>query len=516
MEKLVSNGLPKIKKQHAKLLISITVGLVLISVIIFVASRTIGSDNNLITNINENQSAANINILEGAPRVEKFGRISRTINESEEVSKGDVIVTDGISRALIVFSNNSSIVIDTNSRIEIKNITTGEQPAIEIYQIKGSIFVRGETGVEENLKVIVSTDISTLEFVEARVKASISDDSYKIESRKGVLDLTTKQGTDTIGEYELEEAASLEITIAEIDKYTSEFIDENVTYTAGDDDTYWQKLIDCIDYKISDILSQGNFEKKNYLKNKLNEITTCPKDIKDENFDKLNNEKLSEAEAAAAKQAIEEKKTPPKISAIDDSGSISKDLTELDKISCTWSATGEDIKGYEYSIGTSKGATDTKTWTAITDLSVVETNLGMVYGQSYYCNVKAESPYGTSEVKSSDGVIFDDSVISSVTATASFPGPITGNVNWSEYYDLEDYLVKVYIKNSAGKYSDATAWVDSLTWHETDITPNGSDTIDWETTTDFTQASTEYDGTTLYIQVENTVTGKIYQTTKTL
>ncbi len=515
MEKLVQNGLPTIKKQHAKLLIGITVALVMIAAIIFIASRTISSSNDISPTGQNPQSAANISIVEGAPRVEKFGRISRTVNENEEISKGDVITTDGISRAIIVFSNNSTILIDTNSRVEIKNIQTGDSPEISLYQMKGSIFVRGEGSVEPGLKVLILTDFSSLELGESRANTILTDETYYIENRKGMISLKILNESETLGEYNLDENATLEINTAEIENYSNEYIEENVSFTASPEETFWYKLIDCVDYKISDILSQGNFEKKNYLKNKINQLTVCPTEIREEEFDKLNDDKLSEAEAAAAKQELEKKKNPPQITAIEDSGSISNDLTQIDKISCTWSATGESIKGYEYSVGTSQGATDMKSWTATTNLSVTVSDVGMVYGEKYYCNVKAISDYGTSQVKSSNGVAFDDSNITGVSVNTSFPGTITGDVEWDEFYDLDDYIVKIYVKNSANKYSNGTEWLDSLTWHETDIT-TGTDMIDWETTTEFTQDSTEYNGATIYIQVENTLTGKIYQTTKTI
>lgn len=83
------------------------------------------------------------------------------------------------------------------------------------------------------------------------------------------------------------------------------------------------------------------------------------------------------------------------------------DLLSSTDISGNWDSFNFDISGissYDYSIGTSPGGTDVKTWTANTTLtSATATGLSLSSGNTYYFNVRANDIAGNNSIVSSDG-----------------------------------------------------------------------------------------------------------------
>ncbi len=100
--------------------------------------------------------------------------------------------------------------------------------------------------------------------------------------------------------------------------------------------------------------------------------------------------------------------TPPTRPAVSDDGAYTASATDLH---ATWDASDPEsgIGRYEYSIGTSPGATDTANWTDVgQSKSVTRTGLALHDGQTYYINVRAYNTVGVvSEVGSSNGIIVD-------------------------------------------------------------------------------------------------------------
>ncbi|MBI4370334.1 MAG: hypothetical protein HY547_08915, partial [Elusimicrobia bacterium] len=81
------------------------------------------------------------------------------------------------------------------------------------------------------------------------------------------------------------------------------------------------------------------------------------------------------------------------------------------KLFASWSSTVDQgtITGYEYSVGTSSGATDVVSWTSVQTATYTEiTGLALVSGTTYFINVKATgSSTLVSQTGSSDGIAVD-------------------------------------------------------------------------------------------------------------
>ena len=100
--------------------------------------------------------------------------------------------------------------------------------------------------------------------------------------------------------------------------------------------------------------------------------------------------------------------TPPPAPTVTDDGAFT---SSADTLHVTWApvTSPSGIASYEYSIGTTAGQTDTKTWTnAALATEATATGLTLQQGKTYYFNVRAISSIGKAGVVgSSDGILVD-------------------------------------------------------------------------------------------------------------
>lgn len=106
--------------------------------------------------------------------------------------------------------------------------------------------------------------------------------------------------------------------------------------------------------------------------------------------------------------------------------------TSLTALSANWSGFNFNVSGiqkYEYSIGTSAGATDIKGWTnASTDVSVTASSLTLKTSEVYYFNIKAYDNAGNTVIRSSNGQLVAPSLTFSVSpASLTFDRLNAGN-----------------------------------------------------------------------------------------
>jgi len=512
--------LPKLKKKHAILIIVLAISLITLFLIIFIVSRQGGENASGTTDDNFYENSAKIFILEGAPRVEKLGKISRTIQSGEIIAKDDVIVTDDISRAIILFTSNSSILIDRNTKLKINEIQTSNASFTKISLLNGSIFSRTEEGIYQGQNYEVKISNLVISSMGTRFESSISQDG-KISNSvfKGKIKLININNNDEIiGEIEVNQNTNIEfrkdeienLNTAKLNSYVKPF-DADTIIDLKDENIFFKQLIICIDANISDILRSGNATKSAYLQNRGNDLVVCIKKVYEKILEKYNAVALEQAQNLYTTKATNQKKQPPELIKVSDQ----YNLTLEDKLTCSWSATGEEITGYEYSI-TSDSGSILINWTATTSTTITLTNIGMKYGDQYYCNVKAIGKYGTSSMKSSDGITFDNktaTIAITLDPNSGPPDAIFGKIDLGDFDNDTDLIVKVYLKNIENKYYDGTDWQDSIYWHETTKKP-GTGSFTWKTNTIFPAGI--YTGDIIYIQVTNTQTGAIIPTTFTV
>lgn len=178
--------------------------------------------------------------------------------------------------------------------------------------------------------------------------------------------------------------------------------------------------------------------------------------------------------------------TAPAFSYVRDGATQSVDVTlndgALDSLGGNWNANdgGSGIAGYEYSIGTSPGATDVKGWTAHSGTTVTASGLDLQTGVAYYVNARATDNAGNvSGTSTSTGqsvaptldfglsspeIAFD--TLSAMNSFASTPKTLTttASTNARQGYTVRQYVSQPLSNGSAtipgyaGTYSSPTLW----------------------------------------------------------
>lgn len=154
---------------------------------------------------------------------------------------------------------------------------------------------------------------------------------------------------------------------------------------------------------------------------------------------------------------------PSDVTAVTD-GTNSTSISSSPTIS--WSAATDattSIDYYEVSIGTTPGATDTKTWTNVgntTSTTITSISPNLNSGTTYYANVRAIDTAGnTGAVLSGDGWLVDATPPSSVTVTANGCTTKTFKGSWTASSDSESSID--YYEYSIGTSAGAD---DEITW----------------------------------------------------
>jgi hypothetical protein len=155
----------------------------------------------------------------------------------------------------------------------------------------------------------------------------------------------------------------------------------------------------------------------------------------------------------------------------------------LTSLSANWNITTtiSGLSGYEYSIGTTAGATDIRTWTSVgTSTSVTASSLTLMTSQAYYFNIRVTDNAGNTATISSNGQMVSPSLglsvsgstltfsamnaANSYTATSNVTLTVTTNakngyqVRASATQNLTDPASRVIGMFSGGSYAAPAAW----------------------------------------------------------
>jgi Secretion system C-terminal sorting domain len=95
---------------------------------------------------------------------------------------------------------------------------------------------------------------------------------------------------------------------------------------------------------------------------------------------------------------------------LNDSLATDIDTTYVTTLAGNWDAAQDShsaIQNYEYSIGTTAGATDIQTWNPTTNLNFTTASLSLIVNQQYFVNLRSTNGAGlVSSLLSSDGVVY--------------------------------------------------------------------------------------------------------------
>ena len=221
--------------------------------------------------------------------------------------------------------------------------------------------------------------------------------------------------------------------------------------------------------------------------------------------------------------------TAPTGGTVYDGSSNGVDITfassSLSSLSANWVSFNSDVSGlarYDYSIGTTAGATDVKAWTDnSTNTSITATGLTLQTSQMYFVNVRAVDNAGNVQsAVSSNGQLVSPSLSFAITpATTTFTNLSAGN----NYTDTKTttlttstnayngYVIRAFttdlLKSLGGTHEIANfssgSYASPATW-------SGSETGFGYTSSDTTiQGANKFNGATLYAPFSQTGPGDI-------
>lgn len=492
--------IPTIKRKHIYIIGGVTLFLLLIAGFFLISSR-INPRNSNSSETGSLGALPTALILEGGGKLSKNSDFERTIQNNEAISEGDIISNDTISRSAIIFPTNSYLVSDIDSKIKINSIKEGSTIRLEL--LEGKTFIRVIDSGEGFYGIELNYDKLKISSKDARFYTQvIKDDKIIISVVKGSIKINLED--NEIGE--VSENKIVTISLKDISSLNADNLSKATTTYTPVNDTF-EKHISCIDGAVTTIVEDTN-NKRDSVKNDYQKLTECKDKQQESIFDE--DEKKNRDEAIKKYQAEESKikKVPPEVTAIDDQG----EFTTTDELKCTWKAKGDGLKGYEYSVGTVAGSTNVADWKSTTETSVVLNNIGMQYPKKYFCNVRAIGQFGTSSVKSTNGLSFDNSTATIQLDTPNFPGRVTGRINSITVTTVANLEVTFYIKRADGKYVDAGG---NAVANQTMLSATIGGGNNWASVATF--ADDGLSGGLVYAQVKNKETGKILdQTTVTI
>ncbi len=173
-----------------------------------------------------------------------------------------------------------------------------------------------------------------------------------------------------------------------------------------------------------------------------------------------------ESSPYGASGAITVDATPPTTPVVVDDGKYTVDPT---KLHATWSSTDPQsgIVEYDYSVGTSAGATDVVGWTnAGTQTDKTITGLALAAGTQYFINVRATNGAGSvSNVGSSGGIIVDSTP--PTTPVVTDEGAYTKNTDvlsasWTSSDPETGIADYQYSIGTAAGLTDVLGWTDAM------------------------------------------------------
>jgi hypothetical protein len=397
----------------------------------------------------------------------------------------------------LIFADNTYITLDYNTVVEIKSIQQGDESSTELIIKVGTVYVR----VTDNGLYEPSFELSS-EFTKVQSNSS----RYEVlGTEAGELKLTVLNGEVTVKTFTEESESDgvlvesgKEVTVTDSDNDLQRLIKES---TQPSEDS-WVKLYSCIDSNVSQMLQEGNNEKLNFIKNQADILINCVFEVEKEKYKDEEDKRAAEAKKKFSNDTQNLSQNAPEVT------SVSATFNS-ESISCSWNTKGEDIQGYEYSIGTSAGKSDEFDWKETSSTAETINIPGLEYGSFYYCNVKALGKYGDSEVKSSEGLLYDNSSANIDSTSLTFPpGPVKGDVSFSNIDDDNDLKVEIYIQNSEGKYLDASGeWKSTQIFLSTSKSNSSNNSFSFSTNS-ISGNSNDFDGGKLYVQVVNTLTGR--------
>jgi len=332
-------------------------------------------------------------------------------SKNVDIYAGDQIRTGKNAIAYIIFTDNSSVSLDENTQIEVRDVRdTKDQYSNKIEQIFGRTWSRVENLVGQKAKYELETP-NTLAAV--RGTQFICENDFYSTTCKGIehqvsLKLLSNHAYGDeilLGENKLITHGTLE------DFSNQDYKDKIQDYTLTLN-TKWEIYTDCMNKSARNLIAEDKKKVLNYVIDNIEKLG-CGDVLSSEVTPTPTTTVLSSTTPVSSTQVpttvrttTAPTKTPVPTTVITTTTAALPTMNRvllnvlrlptggLQGLSCTFSGTG--AASYQVSLGTSSGGTDIANWTSSTSspLTFLATTYNLKYQNIYYCNVKAVNSTG--------------------------------------------------------------------------------------------------------------------------
>lgn len=468
--------------------------IIIIVLLVVLFLMVVLSKNGESVDVENDTTRAILSSIEGTPKVKKSGETSYSeAVDGTELDIGDSVKTDDSSRALILFSDNSSVSLDYNSEITLESVPDGNDTKINIIQEAGKAWHRIEKlGAEDEYNVQTPTAIAAVrgtKFI-SHVASPKLTNIHTVESSVEVFPFIDGEKLEGAT---VEAGNWVDVIQDKKAEYKEKKLEKFIARFEQAKDS-WFKFNECLDETVT-----GKIRNVKTLRKKFAAIKEFIKDMQECN-DILGliltpTPTLTETPTPSPR----EKARPAKIK------SVTLSMQGLG-LNCKWDAEGV-ISEYQYSLGSEPGEANEFTWQKTTSKSVNFTDLSANNGDVFYCNVVAKSKNGD-DLNYSSGFVYDISSgditnESNFAAGASPIGTLTISGNYSyNNMSANEVEIKFQIKKQAQYYGPNGWQADSVWFTPASITSNNFR----DTKVD------DFNSAIVFVELRNKLTGKVLDT----
>lgn len=392
-----------------------------------------------------------ISILQGTVQMSVDNMTFATIENGQKLEIGNRVRTGQDGRALIILADNSLITLDHNSEIQLRDMRVNDYGAsTKVFLYAGRIFNHVQ-------KITTGTQNYTVETNNAI--ASVRGTAFMVELISNGEQFAVSEGTILItGKKDL---SSTEVTVGQQRFVSITGVNPPQMIDLSQWATDWKNT-----YLCNMVTGQQlTLIEKKYgeLQQKYLEFNNCGNE---EYASKHNSYVSSDAEIdpnnPSAPPAVGQTPTPTPAppagsqtvpTSDTPTGPIQASVKGINisavanQIKCGWGGTNANY--FLVSVSTSPGQNNVLDWGQTADSYGEFSNLNLVNGSTYYCNVQAVSPTGhSSAIVSSNGIYYDYSI-------AAFGNifPSQGNSNWNGDISLVGNFSDMALTDLAASFS---------------------------------------------------------------
>jgi hypothetical protein len=228
---------------------------------------------------------ASIVVLEGITEIKRSSGHIQQVASDTLLRDQDSVITKDNSKALVYFSNNSSILISPNSEVKLEKLPANNDKAVEIRQVVGETWSKVVKGQGTQYQVKSETTIAAVRGTIFKMKVDVQQNtSIEVKESKVEVFLTQKISDSTIKTL-VHEGNKISLPKDKVAEYKQRDIETAVVPT----DLGNEPLEECLSRKVDEATQELSNPEQNYINFK--DIKTISEKCEEESANVIQNKK---------------------------------------------------------------------------------------------------------------------------------------------------------------------------------------------------------------------------------